>query len=60
MIDGIGVVGSVDEYDQVSGYTIRQIEDALKNEAFWNTWRINIINSYNNGTENNLQVPLLI
>ena len=40
--------------DQVTGYTIRQIENALINERYWDNWRINIINSYNNGTENNL------
>lgn len=37
-------------YDQVSGYTIRQIEDALHGEKYWNN---NIKNSYDNATENN-------
>lgn len=40
--------------DQVSGYTMRQIEDALKGQKNWNGWRNNIKNKYNNGTENNL------
>jgi len=40
--------------DNVSGYTIRQIEDALNGQKTWNGWRNNIINRYNNGTENNL------
>lgn len=48
MIDGIGGL------DQVSGYTERQIEDALKGEKSWNSWRDNIKNKYNNPTENHL------
>lgn len=40
--------------DQVTGYTIRQIEDALSSEIHWNSWKEKIINSYNNATENNL------
>ncbi len=42
--------------DDVSGYTIRQIEDALNGRENWNDWRDNIRNRYNNGTENNLDV----
>ena len=41
-------------YDQVEGYTIRQVEDALKDQESWNGWRNNILNNYNNETENNL------
>ena len=41
-------------HDQVNGYTIRQIEDALRGQRTWNGWRDNIENSYNNGTRNNL------
>ena len=41
-------------YDQVSGYSIRQIEDALNGQNSWNGWKNNIKNKYNNGTENNL------
>lgn len=40
--------------DQVYGYTIRQIEDALKHQETWNDWRDNIKNKYNNETRNNL------
>lgn len=37
--------------DKVSGYTIRQIEDALKGKRKWHTWRDNIKNRYNNPTK---------
>lgn len=40
--------------DQVSGYSIRQLEDALKSERTWNDWKNKIKNLYNNATENNL------
>ncbi|MFZ2430920.1 MAG: hypothetical protein WAW57_07235, partial [Lutibacter sp.] len=40
--------------DNVSGYTIREIEDALDGEKTWDGWKNNIKNKYNNGTENNL------
>ena len=40
--------------DNVTGYTIRQIEDALNGRKTWNSWRDNIRNRYNNATENNL------
>lgn len=40
--------------DNVSGYTIREIEDALNGEKTWDGWKNNIKNKYNNGTENNL------
>ena len=40
--------------DKVSGYTIRQLEDALRGKRTWNDWRDNIKNKYNNGTENHL------
>ena len=40
--------------DDVSGYTIRQIEDALQGQRTWNGWRDNIKNRYNNATEENL------
>lgn len=45
MIDGIN------GYDQVAGYTIRQIEDALLGKKTWNEWKNNIKNKYNNETE---------
>ena len=40
--------------DNVEGYTIRQIEDALQGQKSWNDWRNEIKNRYDNGTENNL------
>lgn len=40
--------------DQVSGYTIRQMEDALQNQRTWNAWRDKIKSMFNNPTENNL------
>lgn len=40
--------------DRVGGYSIRQIEDALRGQKRWNGWRDNIRNRYTNGTENNL------
>ncbi|MCP4458814.1 MAG: hypothetical protein GY816_12445 [Cytophagales bacterium] len=40
--------------DNVTGYTIRQIEDALQGQTTWNGWRNKIKNKYDNETENNL------
>ncbi|QDH79261.1 hypothetical protein FKX85_09540 [Echinicola soli] len=40
--------------DQVSGYTIKQIEDVLSYTSTWNDWKNNIKNRYTNGPENNL------
>lgn len=45
MIDGIK------NYEQVEGYTIRQIEDALLGKRTWISWRDNIKSMYNNPTE---------
>ncbi len=52
MLDGVGVSGT---FDQVSGYTIRQIEDAVEGQREWDGWRSNIVSMYNNPTEGNLQ-----
>ena len=41
-------------YDQVSGYTIKQIENVLGNTSSWDSWKNNLKNRYNNATENNL------
>jgi hypothetical protein len=42
--------------DNVSGYTIRQIEDCLLGARSFDTWRANIYNRYpGNGTRGNLQ-----
>ncbi len=40
--------------DKVSGYTIKQIQDALKGQHTWTKWRNNIKNKINNGTEEDL------
>ncbi len=41
-------------YDHVTGYTIRQIEDALIGITDWDEWKNNLKNLYNNATENYL------
>jgi len=65
LIDGVGIKSSSGYYegdldfvrsfksynDQVSGYTLRQIEDALKGQSSWNGWKNSIKNKYNNDTE---------
>ena len=40
--------------DQVPGYTIRQLEDALRERETWADWKTNIKHKYYNATENNL------
>jgi hypothetical protein len=40
--------------DDVTGYTIKQIEDVLRNTSTWKDWENNIKNNYNNGTEDKL------
>ena len=42
--------------DNVSGYTIRQIEDVLNGNMHWNDWKQSIKNKHINSTENNLDV----
>ena len=42
------------DQDDVQGYTIRQIEDALISVKTWNEWRDNIKDKYENATEQNL------
>ncbi len=57
MIDGVNDRNNGSEIlaeDNVSGYTIRQIEDALGGNWRWDQWRDKIKKLYNNGTENNL------
>ena len=46
--------GYASPQDEVEGYTIVQIQDALIDQTSWLDWRNNIKNLYNNGTENNL------
>ena len=48
---GFGYYSSDGLKDQVSGYTIRQIEDALIGQRTWNSWRDNIIKKHANPTE---------
>ena len=38
--------------DQVSGYSIVQIENTLNSQRYWDDWRNVIINMYSNATEN--------
>ena len=41
--------------DNVSGYTIKQIEDVLHNTKTWEDWQRHIFNAYSsNSTRNNL------
>ena len=40
--------------DDVSGYTIRQVEDALRGRKSWLSWRDNLKNKYANASEENL------
>ncbi len=40
--------------DQVEGYTIVEIENVLANTTTWQDWENNIVNTYNNLTEDNL------
>jgi len=49
------LIDGTNGYDQVTGYTIRQIENALDDQLTWDDWENSIKNSYNNGTENNLE-----
>ena len=41
--------------DKVKGYTIKQLEDAIKGQKTWLNWQNNIINSINNETSNEVQ-----
>jgi len=45
--------------DRVSGYSMRQVEDAIIGQRNWNGWRDNIKNKYTNGTENNLDAAFI-
>lgn len=40
--------------DNVTGYSLRQIEEVLSNTSSFNEWENNIRNRYENSTENNL------
>ena len=57
MVDGLDLFNGMPAgSDQVTGYSIRQIEDALNGQKTWASWRTNIVNQYNNATENNLAI----
>lgn len=43
------------ERDRVTGYTIRQIEDALNGTTSWEGWKDAILESYENETEHHLE-----
>lgn len=57
MIDNVNqrsAYGNAYPQDRVSGYTIKQLETALKGAKSWSEWRDNIKRLYNNPTENYL------
>lgn len=64
MIDGPATFGTrtnegfrdADGVDNVEGYTIRQIEDALRGSRQWGSWQQSIIDYIDNPTEGNLNV----
>lgn len=47
-------IDGISGYDQVSRYTIKELEDALRGKKTWNDWRDNIKNNYNNAAKNSL------
>ena len=52
---GYGRYTTDGKIDEVEGYTIKQIEDALRNGRSFNQWRDNLINKYNNKTEQHVK-----
>ena len=51
---GYGYFSSDGLKDEVSGYTIKQIENVLSYTSSWDNWRDNIKNKYSNATKNKL------
>jgi hypothetical protein len=48
--------GAIYPNDQVEGYSILQIQNAcIDQPTTWNEWKMNIINNYNNGTEQHVE-----
>ena len=45
----------VGDYDSISGYTVRQIEDAIEGQKTWSSWKTQILNTINNETSYNVQ-----
>lgn len=57
MIDNDGFYGKTGTFgENVSGYTIKQIENSLRFAKSWDEWKNKIKNDYENSTENNLDV----
>lgn len=55
MIDNDGFYGKTGTFgENVSGYTIKQIENSLRFAKSWDEWKNKIKNDYENSTENNL------
>ncbi|MBZ0099537.1 MAG: hypothetical protein K8F30_10650, partial [Taibaiella sp.] len=57
MIDGTGTLAPgapTGLADHVSGYSITEIEQGVKNQKTWHNWRDNMLNSYSNPTEGHL------
>ena len=46
------VYGSLYPQDRVSGYTIKQIENSLRNTNSWNEWKEHIKEQYPSNPEN--------
>ena len=49
--EGSKQVGFRKYEDKVSGYTIKQIEEALRGQETWNGWKENIKKRYDNPSE---------
>lgn len=46
------LIDGIETYDLVQGYTLLQIEKALKGAKTYEQWRDNLKNLFNNATEN--------
>ena len=54
--DGKFIYFPIEYRDVVEGYTIRQLEDALRGELKWVDWKNSIKNKYYNADENHLDL----
>jgi hypothetical protein len=50
-VNGVFNYGANYPTDQVTGYTIRELEDALQGQTTWDGWKNNIKNRYTNATK---------